>query len=288
MGESVLKAFAAVPTLKSDGSNYRVWLQRVLVAALGCQCRKLLEADATSAAAQQDLADSLLSCLLGKLPDSLFMSISTSSTTPKDVMDAMAQRFGQSTTVTQAAAERQLYALRCEDEKKILAHLDRLLLVREEVTNAGATIDDTQFANIIMTSCPPSYDSVIQAYQQAINVKNATRDKDTEPEVKATSARVLALLRGEAQSRTAIRADRSRSTPRPKEEASMAADSRRGGKHSRPGKVLNGPDVRRSPPMRIRRRRLGGVVPSTPQGRKRPSERRHDASLPSYVIDPHR
>ncbi|KIP03168.1 hypothetical protein PHLGIDRAFT_78019 [Phlebiopsis gigantea 11061_1 CR5-6] len=182
MGESVPKAFAAVPALKSDGSNYRVWLQRVLVAALGCQCKKLLEADAATAATQQDLADTLLSSLLMKLPDALFMSVATTAKVPKDVMEAMASRFGQVTAVTQAAAERRLYSLECDDDKKVQSHLDKLLQVKEEVITAGATISDTQFANIIMTSCPPSYENVIHAYQQALLVCNSTLPSGSAPD----------------------------------------------------------------------------------------------------------
>ena len=239
--DAIHKAFGAVPTLKADGSNYRTWLQRVNFAALGCACKTLLSVT-TVPSGKEDEANALLAAIAGKLPDSIFMNVSSSAALPNDIMSAMKTRFGQTTAVSEANAQKRLFSMRCENEKKMQEHLDRLLALQEEIAEAGITIADKTFTDAVIASVPSSYMSIVQAYESSVHVHNVTNPTAAKRAVKSTE--LLPLLRAEAQSRSSI------ARSKPKEEVAAAADSRgkgRGkGKGRRGGKANSGGGSRQS------------------------------------------
>lgn len=125
--------------------NYRTWLQHVSYAVLGCACKTLLSA-ASIPTGKEDEANALLAAIASKLPDSIFMNIALTAQVPNDLMVAMKTRFGQTTAVSEANAQKRLFSLHCDNEKKMQEHLDRLLALKEEVAEVGITIEDHPLA----------------------------------------------------------------------------------------------------------------------------------------------
>ncbi|EKM60356.1 uncharacterized protein PHACADRAFT_83796, partial [Phanerochaete carnosa HHB-10118-sp] len=216
VADTIHKAFGSVPTLKADGTNYRTWIQRVNFAALGCACKALLTA-APILSDKEEEANALLAAIAGKLPDSIFMNISGTAKVPNNIIDAMKTHFGQTTAVSEASAQKRLFSLHCDNEKKMQEHLDHLLTLKEEIAEAGITIEDKTFTDAVIASVPASYMSIVQAYESSIHVYNATNPA-TKRVVKSTE--LLPLLRAEAQSRMSI------AQSKPKEEVAAAIDSR--------------------------------------------------------------
>ncbi|KAH8102199.1 hypothetical protein BXZ70DRAFT_1006809 [Cristinia sonorae] len=155
----IVRAFQAVPSLKDDGSNYRIWVERVTFTALGCGVKALLSGpESTGDADKERERDALLACLMGKLPDSIFITMK-SLTEPHTVMANLYSRFGQHTAITEAHTEERLFSLKCTNAsaKSMLAHLDELLTLKDQLSAAGITIDDRTFSNAIISSVPSAY-----------------------------------------------------------------------------------------------------------------------------------
>jgi hypothetical protein len=124
MSNAIPKAFEAVPQLKSDGTNYRLWLKRVDFAALGCNAKSLLATN-TIPSGKEDEANQLLAAVVSKLPDSIFLDVA-SADKPKAVMDKLITRFGQTTMLSEADALQRLFSMKCKKDNQLQAHLDRL------------------------------------------------------------------------------------------------------------------------------------------------------------------
>lgn len=199
-------------------------------AARGCACRALLDQDEDDIAEdKRESADALLAALMGKLPDSVFMNISKTASVPKDVMDAMKVRFGQTTAISEANAQRRLFSLRCENEKKMQQHLDKIISLKEEIAETGVTLDDKIFADAIIASIPSSYQSIVQSYEASIRIQNITTPLAQPRTIK--SDEIIRLLRAEAQSRaSASRSDRPSGRKDTKEEVAASAQATRGAK----------------------------------------------------------
>lgn len=221
MSDSIFKSFQAVPTLKTDGANYRMWLQRVQFAALGCGCKSLLT-EQTIPADKQDNADAVLSGLMSKLPDSIFMNISSTATTPQQVLNALKTRFGQVTALSEANVQRRLFSLRCENEKKMQQHLDYMNSLKEEIAESGVTLEDKTFTDALIASLPSSYQPIVQSYEASIRVLNLTTP--ITPPRTLQSIHLIPLLCAEAQSRAVI--NRSDHPPKVKDESALAGNAR--------------------------------------------------------------
>jgi hypothetical protein len=199
----VQKAFGPVPTLKADGSNYRTWLQRITFAARGSHCHALLSAT-SMASDKQETSDALLAALASKLPDSIFMNIALSVTIPSQIMTAMKNHFGQMTAMSEADAQRRLFSMRCENNKKMQEHLDRLAAIKEEIAEASIVFADKTYTDAIIGSTPASYLPIIQAYEAAIQIHNQINPPDpinpTSKPQEIQSNELVRLLCSEAQS----------------------------------------------------------------------------------------
>ena len=117
----VNKAFSAVPELANNGSNYQLWLARVTNAARTLGDSTIITASPTNA--NKVLADRFLGAMLDKLQSRLFMLVQ-GSLNPKDALDDLKLRFGQTTASTLAHAERQLFTMKCTSDRDVLRHLD--------------------------------------------------------------------------------------------------------------------------------------------------------------------
>nr|AAZ28936.1 polyprotein [Phanerochaete chrysosporium RP-78] len=196
---SIIRAFNSVPKLALEGSNYRLWHQRIVVAARGVQCDDLLEEPDVPATRKRE-ADALLSAILDTLPDSVFMSVSSTADVPADVMSAMKVRYGVSTAVSDAAAQRKLFSMTCKDDRKLQAHLDSMLAVREQIIESGTSVSDKVFTDAIIASLPDSYKPIVNAYSATL-LLDAARTGTPRP---ARSHELIPLLRAEAHSRYTV------------------------------------------------------------------------------------
>lgn len=102
-----MKAFEPVPKLKSDGTNYPLWLARVRVSSVAVKVAKLLiQAPVTG---EETLTGKVLATILGKMENSVFMLVMKFDA-PHLIMDWCAKHFGQTTAVTTADLEWRLYS----------------------------------------------------------------------------------------------------------------------------------------------------------------------------------
>ncbi|THH16856.1 hypothetical protein EUX98_g9235, partial [Antrodiella citrinella] len=224
----IFKVFSDVPKLQRDGANYRIWVERVNFTAMGCAVKAYLTAAAP--ADKQDQSDILLAALMGRLPDSIFFTLKA-STRPDEIMSALRSRFGQQNTLTNAHAEERLFSLKCTDgaPKAVQAHLDELLTLREELAASDIKISDKTFVNAVISSMPHAYKTVITTHESAVRVHNMINPSALHT---ITPDAIIALLRGEAQTRATLSA----SASKPKKPDSANAASHTGGKGKKSGK----------------------------------------------------
>ena len=76
--------------------------------------------------------NTLLAAIASKLPNSIFMNIALITKVPYNVMAAMKTRFGQTMSVSKVNAQKQLFSMHCDNEKKMQEHLDHLAALKEE------------------------------------------------------------------------------------------------------------------------------------------------------------
>ncbi|THG92713.1 hypothetical protein EW026_g8285 [Hermanssonia centrifuga] len=115
----VLKAFLAVPELRNNGTNFELWRARVKAAT----CTIGNEAILTTPHTDANFDGIVAAAIQGKLQNNLFMLVNT-LTTCKGIMDSLITRFGQTTAVVTADAERQLFSMKCQSDSHIMKHLD--------------------------------------------------------------------------------------------------------------------------------------------------------------------
>lgn len=215
----IFKAFQDVPKLQKDGSNYRIWVERVNFTAMGCGVKAYLTSPAP--ADKENESNALLAALMSKLPDAIFITLK-SRTQPRMVMEGLKTRFGQHTAITEAHAEERLFSLKCTDgsPKSVQAHLDELLTLKDELAVVSITISDKTFTNAIISSMPGAYKSVILSHQAAIRIHNTINPSSTET---MQPDQLISLLRAEAQSHAILSPSKSK-----KEESAHFAGSSRG------------------------------------------------------------
>jgi hypothetical protein len=68
----------------------------------------------------------------------------------------------------EADAQRRLFSMHCENDKKMQEHLDRLAAIKEEIAEAGIVFADKTYTDAIIESTPASYLPIVQAYEAAI------------------------------------------------------------------------------------------------------------------------
>jgi hypothetical protein len=76
--------------------------------------------------------------------------------------------------LVQIDLHRRLHETRCEEGGDIKAHLGELLRLRESLASMGASLDDRDFAAIIMGSLPESYRPILSSMNAAARVSKKT------------------------------------------------------------------------------------------------------------------
>lgn len=144
----------SLPSSEGRLGRSLIWSERATIIADGCGVGEFLR----NAAPEDKEAErnALRAVLMSKMPDSIFLTVK-SLKEPHQLMDALKARFGVSTAITQANSLERLYTLKCADGKKIQAHLDDLIQIKDALAEAGVTITDRDFLSAIISSIPQSY-----------------------------------------------------------------------------------------------------------------------------------
>ncbi len=117
----VSKAFAAIPELRNNGTNFELWKSHVKSAA----CTIGNEAILTTAHADTNFDKIVAAAIQGKLQYHSFMLINALAIC-KAIMDDLTTRFGQTAAVVTADAKQQLFSTKCYSDLQVMKHLDEL------------------------------------------------------------------------------------------------------------------------------------------------------------------
>ncbi len=198
----VNKAFDKVPKLSSDGNNYLLWLKRVNFAVMSLEHDDLLTAPPTADTTSH--AKKILVGMLGKMENSIFM-LSQGQTTPYALVTFLNSRFDSKSDTLVALAKRRMYQMRCHNESDLIKHLDSLEKHVTRLGDLGYTLPDTDYIDIIITSVPESYQTLIETERRDTKTRNDLAHSLNIPgytDKVLTSAMVLALLREKALTRS--------------------------------------------------------------------------------------
>lgn len=217
----VNKAFSAVPELANNGSNYQLWLARVTNAARTLGDTKLITDAPTTT--NKTLAERFLGALLDKLQSRLFMLVQGSQN-PKEALDDLKLRFGQTTASTLAHAERQLFTMKCTSDRDVLRHLDDLERQHDQLADMGRTIDSKTYRNVIISSVPDHYRPICDSYISSVETLNELGKLQTGwTPVDVDNDKLMSKIRQEALTRN-LRSDRSNDTRHERKDKDKSSD----------------------------------------------------------------
>ena len=100
--------------------------------------------------------------IAASLPESLFLRVQKEETA-KSVWDTLTNLFQNRSRVIAIDLRRKLQETRCTEKGDLCAHFDKLRSLREQLAALGQSISDDDFAAIVISSLPNSYDSNIAA-----------------------------------------------------------------------------------------------------------------------------
>jgi len=96
------------------------------------------------------------------LPETLFIKIRNKTCTSA-IWDALANEFENCSCVVAIELQRKLQDLCCAEKGDVRAHFDKMITTCEELASLGHSIDPDDFATMLISSVPASYDSTISA-----------------------------------------------------------------------------------------------------------------------------
>ena len=96
------------------------------------------------------------------LPETLFIKI-RNETCASAIWDALANEFENRSHIVAIELRRKLQEQRCGEKGDVRAHFDKMIILREELASLGHSINPDDFAAMLISSVPTSYDSTISA-----------------------------------------------------------------------------------------------------------------------------
>jgi hypothetical protein len=191
---TISKEFQDVVKLKDNGSNWKIFSTRIMIAArsMGIEDQLTKAAITPSGSKTQDDIESekrqLLNAIVQKLPD-VILAKHISEDTPYKLWQALKTKFGTTTIVNTAAIEAKMFSLTCKDGRNMRTYLDKMLQYKQELVDANSSISNKQFRNAIIVgaqSAGPAYIAVIELLSAAYEAAGQTS--------KLTSALFINLL----------------------------------------------------------------------------------------------
>ena len=100
--------------------------------------------------------------IAASLPDMLYLKIHTLKLAHSQ-WESLATEFEQCSGVVAIELHRKLQGLRCRDKADVHVHFSKMELMRQELASFGQFISDTDYAAILLSSLPSTYDSTISS-----------------------------------------------------------------------------------------------------------------------------
>ena len=186
-----------VPKLSSDGSNFHIWRDKLILALhvwgldayLNNKATKpedpavwppdkqaMATPDEVSAmeAYQKAVSDwtrkeaIVLQQIVSTIPDALYLKIK--GKTVSEAWKVLKDNFEKRSHMFTIDLQRRLQDVRCEDNGNICTHFDNLHNMRKELAALSESIPDQDFAAIILGSLPKSYDTYLSAITATLSV----------------------------------------------------------------------------------------------------------------------
>ena len=100
--------------------------------------------------------------IAASLPDTLYLKIHMLKLAHPQ-WEALATEFEQCSGIVAIELRRKLQGLHCGDKADICAHFSKMELMRQELASFGQFISDTNYATILLSSLPSTYDSTVSS-----------------------------------------------------------------------------------------------------------------------------
>jgi hypothetical protein len=104
--------------------------------------------------------------IAASVPDHVFNRIKTKTNT-KDIWDAIKEIYQKRLKMITVDLGQKLQGTKLGDDEDVCTHFTYLSNMREQLASMGKTIDDNEFASILLGSLPPSYESTVNAINAA-------------------------------------------------------------------------------------------------------------------------
>ena len=112
------------------------------------------------------------------LPEIILIKIPNDATAHK-IWNALSDEFQNHSCVVAIELHRKLQDLHCADKGDLRAHFDKMITLREELASLGHSISSDDFAAMILSSVPMSYEPTLSAMTASVKVSR----QDLPPEV---------------------------------------------------------------------------------------------------------
>ncbi|KAF5334142.1 hypothetical protein D9611_015017 [Ephemerocybe angulata] len=167
------KALDGITPLSADGSNWPIWLSRVVRASKSISTKygALLDSKPTSAADSIAADADLLNAIICLIPDSIYLRY-ISYTTTFDLITALKCDYNVSNSMVEAQSVANLFTTMCTHESQINEHLDYLGTLRESLIRANSDISDQHFIDAIISTIPPRLSSLCTSLRHGYELHN--------------------------------------------------------------------------------------------------------------------
>ena len=117
-------------------------------------------------------------CIASSVPDSVFNQVKMKSTA-KDVWDAIAQIFKGRSLMVAINLRQKMQNVSCGAGNDVHTHFDKLADMNEKLSLIGITLEDHEYASILIGSLPSIYEPTISSILTAAKLSKSTLDPDT-------------------------------------------------------------------------------------------------------------
>jgi hypothetical protein len=117
-------------------------------------------------------------CIASSVPDSVFNRVKMKSTA-KDVWDAVAQIFEGRSLMVAINLRQKMQNVSCGASDDVRTHFDKLADMNEKLSSIGVTLEDHEYASILIGSLPSIYEPTISSILAAAKLSKSTLDPDT-------------------------------------------------------------------------------------------------------------
>lgn len=137
-----------------------------------------------------DADEKVLAAIQLKVADELLVYISKPKQTAKEAWDVLSELFEPQGTLGIVLCRRELYRAACEEGEDITEHLRKMDLLHGNLTRLGQSIPEADYALVILTSLPPSWNDFINGLTEndLKSVKTVTNRISTKLKMAATNA----------------------------------------------------------------------------------------------------